>query len=86
MDRQQDFDQFILETPIRYDSVRVDFVDGSFKIGLFENLNGDFDYLRRQNQWRFIENDKSVAYRENENDSKYTIVINGKDVDKLTIL
>ena len=52
--RQQDFDQFILENPITYDSVRLDFVDGSFKLGSFENLVGDFESLRQKNQWRFI--------------------------------
>ena len=50
--KQQDIDQFLLEHPITYDSVRVDFVDSSFKVGLFENLVGDFDDLRQKNQWR----------------------------------
>ena len=84
--KQQDIDQFLLEHPITYDSVRVDFVDSSFKVGFFENLVGDFDYLRQKNQWRFIENNYSVAYRDSDNDQKHTIIINGDTVDKLTIL
>jgi hypothetical protein len=84
--KQQDIDQFLLEHPITYDSVRVDFVDISFKVGFFENLVGDFDALRQKNQWRFIENNYSVAYRDNDNDPKHTTIINGDTVDKLTIL
>ena len=84
--KQQDIDQFLLEHPITYDSVRVDFVGSSFKVGFFENLVGDFDYLRQKNQWRFIENNYSVAYRDSDNDQKHTIIINGDTVDKLTIL
>ena len=84
--KQQDIDQFLLEHPITYDSVRVDFVDSSFKVGFFENIVGDFDYLRQKNQWRFIENNYSVAYRDSDNDSKHTTIINGDTVDKLTIL
>ena len=84
--KQQDIDQFLLEHPITYDSVRVDFVDSSFKVGFFENLVGDFDYLRQKNQWRFIENNYSVAYRDSDNDPKHTIIINGDTVYKLTIL
>jgi len=84
--KQQDIDQFILEHPITYDSVRIDFVDGSFKVGYFENLTGDFDELRQKNQWRFIENNYSVAYRDSNNDPKHTTIINGDTVDKLTIL
>jgi hypothetical protein len=84
--KQQDIDQFLLEHPIAYHSVRVDFVDSSFKVGFFENLVGDFDYLRQKNQWRFIENNYSVAYRDSDNDPKHTIIINGDTVDKLTIL
>ena len=82
--KQQDIDQFLLEHPITYDSVRVDFVDISFKVGFFENLVGDFDALRQKNQWRFIENNYSVAYRDN--DPKHMTIINGDTVDKLTIL
>ena len=82
--KQQDIDQFLLEHPITYDSVRVDFVDSSFKVGFFENLVGDFDYLRQKNQWRFIESNYSVADRDN--DPKHTTIINGDTVDKLTIL
>jgi hypothetical protein len=82
--KQQDIDQFLLEHPITYDSVRVDFVDISFKVGFFENLVGDFDALRQKNQWRFIENNYSVTYRDN--DPKHTTIINGDTVDKLTIL
>ena len=82
--KQQDIDQFLLEHPITYDSVRVDFVDSSFKVGFFENLVGDFDDLRQKNQWRFIENNYSVGYRDN--DPKHTTIINGDTVDKLTIL
>jgi len=82
--KQQDIDQFLLEHPITYDSVRVDFVDSSFKVGFFENLVGDFDDLRQKNQWRFIENNYSVADRDK--DPKYTTIINGDTVDKLTIL
>lgn len=84
--KQQDIDQFLLEHPITYDSVRVDFVDSSFKVGFFENLVGDFDDLRQKNQWRFIENNYSVAYMDNDNDPKHTTIINGDTVDKLTIL
>ena len=84
--KQQDIDQFLLEHPITYDSVRVDFVDRSFKVGFFENLVGDFDDLRQKNQWRFIENNYSVAYRDSDNDPKHTTIINGDTVDKLTIL
>ena len=84
--KQQDIDQFLLEHPITYDSVRVDFVDSSFKVGFFGNLVGDFDYLRQKNQWRFIENNYSVAYRDSDNDPKHTTIINGDTVDKLTIL
>ena len=84
--KQQDIDHFLLEHPITYDSVRVDFVDSSFKVGFFENLVGDFDDLRQKNQWRFIENNYSVAYRDNDNDPKHTTIINGDTVDKLTIL
>ena len=82
--KQQDIDQFLLEHPITYDSVRVDFVDSSFKVGFFENLVGDFDDLRQKNQWRFIESNYSVAY--SDNDPKHTTIINGYTVDKLTIL
>ncbi len=84
--KQQDIDQFLLEHPITYDSVRVDFVGSSFKVGFFENLVGDFDYLRQKNQWRFIENNYSVAYRDSDNDPKHTTIINGDTVDKLTTL
>ncbi len=84
--RQQDFDQFILENPITYDSVRLDFVDGSFKLGSFENLVGDFDSLRQKNQWRFIEIKNSDAYKDNDNDPRKTTIINGDTVEKLTIL
>ena len=84
--KQQDIDQFLLEHPITYDSVRVDFADSSFKVGFFENLVGDFDDLRQKNQWRFIENNYSVASRDRDNDPKHTIIINGDTVDKLTIL
>ena len=84
--KQQDIDQFLLEHPITYDSVRVDFVGSSFKVGFFENLVGDFDYLRQKNQWRFIENNYSLAYRDSDNDPKHTTIINGDTVDKLTIL
>ena len=46
--KQQDIDQFLFERPITYDSVRVDFVDSSFKVGFFENLVGDFNTLRQK--------------------------------------
>ena len=84
--KQQDIDQFLFERPITYDSVRVDFVDSSFKVGFFENLVGDFNALRQKNQWRFIEKNYSVAYRDSENDPKHTTIINGDTVEKLTIL
>lgn len=84
--RPQDFDEFLLEHPITNDSIRVDFKDGSFKVGFFENLVGDFDELRQKNQWRFVENNNSVAYRDSDNDSKYTTIIYGDTVDKLTVL
>ena len=84
--KQQDIDQFLLEHPITYDSFRVDFVDSSFKVGFFENLVGDFDYLRQKNKWRFIEKNYSVAYKDSDNDPKHTTIINGDTVDKLTIL
>ena len=84
--KQQDIDQFLLEHPITYDSVRIDFVDSSFKVGFFENLVGDFDELRQKNQWRFIENNNSVKYRHSNNDIKHTTIISGDTVDKLTIL
>ncbi|MDB9932987.1 hypothetical protein OAD28_09785 [Flavobacteriales bacterium] len=84
--KQQDIDQFLLEHPITYDSVRIDFVDSSFKVGFFENLVGDFDELRQKNQWRFIENNNSVKYRDSNNDIKHTTIISGDTVDKLTIL
>ena len=84
--KQQDIDQFLLEHPITYDSVRVDFVDSSFKVGFFENLVGDFDDLRQKNQWRFIENNYSVASRDRDNDPKHTTIINGDTVYKLTTL
>ena len=84
--KQQDIDQFLLEHPITYDSVRVDFVDSSFKVGFFENLVGDFDDLRQKNKWRFIEKNYSGEYRDSDNDPKHTTIINGDTVDKLTIL
>ena len=84
--KQQDIDQLLLEHPITYDSVRLDFIDGSFKVGFFENLVGDFDKLRQENQWRFIEDNNSVAYRDNGNDPNQTTIVNGDPVDKLTIL
>ncbi|MBK6953828.1 MAG: hypothetical protein IPH24_17800 [Crocinitomicaceae bacterium] len=82
----EDLDQFILEQPITYKSVRLDFADGSFKVGFFENVVGDFDALRQKNHWRFIENNNSVAYRENNNNPVYTTMINGDNVNKLTVL
>ena len=84
--KQQDIDQFLFEHPITYDSVRVDFVDSSFKVGFFENLVGDFDDLRQKNKWRFIEKNYSGEYRDSDNDPKHTTIINGNTVDKLTIL
>ena len=84
--RQQDFDQFLLGHPITNNSVCIDFVEGTFKVGFFENLVGDFDSLRRKNQWRFIENNNSDAYKDNGNDPSQTIIIKGDTVDKLTIL
>jgi len=83
--RQQDFDHFILENPISNGSVRLDFVDGTFKLGFFENLIGDFDNLRKKNQWRFVENNNSVGYKDNGNDPNFTTIINGDILDKLTI-
>ena len=84
--KQQDIDQFLLEHPIIYDSVRIDFDDSSFKVGFFENLIGDFDELRQKNQWRFIENKNSVKYKNSNNDPKYTTIINADGIDKLSIL
>ncbi len=83
--KQRDIDQFLLGHPITYDSVRIDFIDSSFKVGFFENLIGDFDELRQKNQWRFIENNNSVKYKNSNNDPKQTIIINGDKIDKLSI-
>lgn len=80
----QELDEFLLETPVTYNSVRVDFLDGSFKVGFFENLVGDFDQLRRQNQWRFIEDLNTAAYKENGNAAAFTTIINGDSIEKLT--
>ena len=84
--KKQNIDQFILENSITYDSVRIDFVDGSFKAGFFENLVGDFDDLRQKNQWRFIENNNSVKYKNSDNDPKHTTIINGNSIDKLSVI
>ena len=84
--KQQDIDQFLLEHPITYDSVRIDFYDSSFKVGFFENLIGDFDELRQKNQWRFIENNKSMKYKNSNNDPKHTTIISGDNIDKLSII
>ena len=84
--KQQDIDQFLLEHPITYDSVRIDFVDGSFKVGYFENLTGDFDELRQKNEWRFIENNKSMKFKNSNMDPKHTTIINGDDIDKLIVI
>jgi hypothetical protein len=84
--KQQIIDKFILEHPIANNSVRIDFVDTTFKVGFFENLVGDFDSLRRKNQWRFIENNNSDAFKDNGNDPSQTIIINGDAIYKLTIL
>ena len=84
--KQRDIDQFLLEHPITYDSVRIDFIDCSFKVGFFENLIGDFDELRQKNQWWFIENNNSVKYKNSNNDPKQTIIINGDKIDKLSIV
>mgnify|MGYP001166094621 CR=1 FL=1 len=84
--KQQDIDQFILEQPITHNSVRIDFVDSSFKVGFFENLIGDFDKLRQKNQWRFIENNNSLNYKNSNNDPKHTTIISGDNIDKLSIV
>ena len=84
--KQQDIDQFLLDLPITNDSVRIDFVDSSFKVGFFENLIGDFDELRQKNQWRFIENKNAVKYKNSNNDPKHTTIINGDNIDKLSII
>ena len=84
--KQQDIDQFILEQPITHNSVRIDFVNGSFKVGFFENLVGDFDKLRQKNQWRFIENNHSEKYKKSNNDPKHTTIIKGDNIDKLSII
>ena len=84
--KQQDIDQFILEQPITHNSVRIDFVNGSFKVGFFENLVGDFDKLRQKNQWRFIENVNSVKYKNSDDDPKHTLIIRGDTIDKLSVI
>jgi len=84
--KQQDIDQFLLEHPITCDSIRIDFVDSSFKIGFFENLVGDFDKLRQKNQWRFIENNNSLKYKNSNNDPKHTTIISGDNIDRLSII
>ena len=84
--KQQDIDQFILEQPITCDSIRIDFVNGSFKVGFFENLVGDFDKLRQKNQWRFIENNNSLKYKNSNNDPKHTTIISGDNIDRLSII
>jgi hypothetical protein len=83
---KKDFDKFFLETPITYNSVRIDFSEGNSKIGFFENLHGDFDLLQSQNKYRFIENNNSVAYRQNNNDVSLSTIIDGDLVTAITIL
>lgn len=84
---RQAIEQFLNEYPVTYNSVRVDFINTSCKIGFFENLVGDLDDLKQKNHWRFIEKNNSAKYKENKNNpAKYSTIINGDKVEKLTIL
>jgi hypothetical protein len=83
---KQDFDKFLSNHAITYNSVKIEFIDGTYKIGYFERGLEDYEELRQKNLWMFVENNNSVAYKVNVNDPNYTTIINGDLVKNITVL
>lgn len=72
----------VYDHPITYNSVRVDFVDGTHKIGFFIVKESELDGV---NKWRFVQNNDSAKYAET-NSMEHSIIIDGDNIIRLTIL
>ena len=72
----------LIKHPITYNSVRVNYLNGTYEMGCF--LNNDED-ISSKNKWRFVLNEFTAKYRENYS-IEFTKVINGLDVKDLVLL
>lgn len=76
---------FILQhNIITYNSARVNFKDGSFKIGFFQDTIGDKAVLKEKNQWRFIEKSKVDLHGNDPKNLKYIAVLDGNTILNIT--
>ncbi|SFZ89533.1 hypothetical protein SAMN05428642_101370 [Flaviramulus basaltis] len=66
-------DKIIYNTLITYNSVRVNFINGNYKLGFFE-ANKNFDQLKSDGKLRFIEN------------SGESVILEVKDIVEVVIL
>lgn len=94
MDREE-IDNFIELNPITKNGLKIEFNDGSIKMGYFENLVGDHYALWKDNKHRIVENHNSSDYKRNLTNDKievqpnvkeYTTIINGDDITNLSVI
>lgn len=70
------------DNPITRNSVRVDFITGTFDVGFFIS---DESELNKENKWRFIPNNSAIKFRETKS-LEHSIIIDGNQVARLTLV
>ena len=82
---KEEMAQFIeIDHPVTFNSVRVDFDTEQHTVGFFDKFD-DAEQLKEANQWRFIPNNLANEYQDSKS-IQYSIVIDGDEVSKLTLL
>lgn len=75
---------FILRTPVTNNGIRVDFTNKPYNVGFFDRFD-DTESLKEENKWRFVPNNLAPDFMSTRS-LEYTIIIDGNEVSKLTVV